>query len=60
LKRLPIRGGNFAGCGATNWIFELSNLGSAIYTNSFRDVRIEQNSKRVLKSVGGCVIIETL
>ena len=61
LKRggnLQVRGGNFAGCGATNWIFELSNLGTSIYANSFRDVRIEQNSKRVLKSVGGCVIIE--
>lgn len=61
LKRggnLQVRGGNFAGCGATNWVFELANLGTAIYANNFKDVRIEQNSKRIIKSVGGSLVVE--
>ncbi|TIS80420.1 MAG: hypothetical protein E5W94_01250 [Mesorhizobium sp.] len=49
---LDLRNGNIAGCGTTNWCFEFAALGNNLYANSFRNLRIEQGTKRLLKMTG--------
>lgn len=57
---LRFHGGNLAACGETNWCFEFESLGDNTYGNSIRDLRIEQNTKRLVKAVGGHVLVEDL
>ncbi|MER9791298.1 hypothetical protein [Mesorhizobium sp. M0213] len=58
---LDMRNGNLAGCGTINWCFELAAIGSNLYVNSFRNVRIEQGTKRLLKMTGsGSVVFDGL
>jgi hypothetical protein len=57
---LDFRMGNMATCGATNWLFDLAAISDNSYGNSIRNLRVEQNSKRVCKQVGGSITIENL
>jgi hypothetical protein len=58
---LDVRNGNLAGCGHTNWCFELAALGNNLFANTFRNLRIEQGTKRLLKFSGSAhVVIEGL
>ncbi|MER9545621.1 hypothetical protein NKI72_26810 [Mesorhizobium sp. M0437] len=58
---VDVRNGNLAGCGIINWCFELAAIGNNLYVNSFRNVRIEQGTKRLLKMIGsGSVIFDGL
>ncbi len=56
---IDMRNGNMAGCGTTNWCVELAAISTNLWANTFRNVRIEQNTKRFLKMTGsGEVIID--
>lgn len=54
---LDVRNGNLAGCGTTNWCFEFAALDTNLYANTFRNLRVEQNTKRICKITGVCVVV---
>lgn len=54
---IDMRNGNLATCGATNWCIELAALAGNLWCNTFRNVRIEQNTKRFLKMVGSAEVV---
>lgn len=49
---LDVRHGNLAGCGTTNWCYEFVGVGINNYASSFSNLRIEQNTQRLLKATG--------